>query len=157
MVMVGEYELREDRSYWNGGEKGQGNTWAKLESDGKIRVGMTQLAGKISGAIRFIKIKPQGTVIEQGEAVATLETGKWIGPLEAPVSGTIDEINRNLRRNLKALNDNPYDDGWIAILKPSNPEEMNTLLTGEAAVDWYKEEIEKRTEKSNSMERNRIY
>ena len=147
MVMVGEYELREDRSYWNGGEKGQGNTWAKLESDGRVRVGITHLAGKIAGKIRFIRIKPKGGVIEKGKGVATLETGKWVGPVESPVSGIIDEINTTLRRNPSALNDNPYDEGWVAILKPSNPEEMKTLFTGEAAVDWYKKEIEKRTKK----------
>ena len=145
--MVGEYELREDRSYWNGGEKGQGNTWAKLESDGRVRVGITQLAGKIAGKIRFIRIKPPNAVIEKGKGVATLETGKWVGPVESPISGTVDEINKNLRRNPKALNESPYDEGWVAVLKPSNPEEMNMLLTGEAAVDWYKKEIEKRTKK----------
>ncbi len=141
MVKVGEYELREDLYYWDGGEKGKGQTWAKPEPDGRVRVGMTDLAVKLAGKIRFIRIKPPGRSIEQGKGVGTMETGKWVGPVEAPISGTIEEINRSLRRKPQTLNNDPYGDGWIAVLKPSNPEELDNLVHGEAAIDWYKKEI----------------
>ena len=133
MVKVGEYELKEDLYYWDGGEKGQGQTWAKLEPDGRIRVGMTDLAGKIAGKIRFMRIKPKGRTIDQGQSVATMETGKWVGPVESPISGTIDEINRALRRKPQALNEDPYGDGWVAILQPSNLGELDDLVHGEAS------------------------
>lgn len=144
MVKVGEYDLDEDLYYWNGGEKGQGQTWAKPESDGRVRVGMTDLAGKIAGKIRFIRIKPPGRPVEQGKSMATMETGKWVGPIESPISGTIDEINRTLRRKPQTLNQDPYGDGWVAILKPSNSEELNNLVHGEATIEWYEKEIEKK-------------
>ncbi len=148
MVKVGEYELRDDLYYWDGGKKGEGQTWAKLESDGRVRVGITDLAGKLAGKIRFIRIKPPGRSIEQGKGVATMETGKWVGPVEAPISGTIAEINRALRRKPQALNSDPYGDGWIAVLNPSNPEELEKLLRGEAAVDWYTKDIAKKLKES---------
>ncbi len=148
MVMVGEYELREDLYYWGGGEKEKGQTWAKLESDGRVRVGMTDFGVKLAGKIRFIRIKPPGRSIAQGKGVATMETGKWVGPVEAPISGTIAEINRTLRRKPQTLNSDPYGDGWIAVLKPSNPEELEKLLRGEAAVDWYTKDIEKKLKES---------
>ncbi len=148
MVKVGKYELREDLYYWDGGEKGEGQTWAKPESDGRVRVGITDLAGKLAGKIRFIRIKPPGRSIEQGKGVATMETGKWVGPVEAPISGAILEINRALRRKPQALNSDPYGDGWIAVLNPSNPEELEKLLRGEAAVDWYTKDIEKKLKKA---------
>ncbi len=148
MVKVGKYELREDLYYWGGGEKGEGQTWAKPESDGRVRVGITDLAGKLAGKIRFIRIKPPGRSIEQGKGVGTMETGKWVGPVEAPISGTIVEINRALRRKPQALNTDPYGDGWIAVLKPSNTEELENLIHGEAAVDWYTKEIEKKLKKA---------
>ena len=144
MVKVGDYELKEDLYYWGGGEKGEGQTWAKPEPDGRIRVGITDLAGKLAGKIRFIRIKPPGRSVEQGKGVGTMETGKWVGPVESPISGTIEEINRTLRRKPQALNTDPYGDGWIALLKPSNAEELENLIHGEAAVDWYKKEIEKK-------------
>ena len=142
MIKVGEYELRKDLYYWP-----HGLTWAKPESDGRIRVGITDLAMKLAGKVRFIRIKPRGASIEKTKGVATLETGKWVGPVESPISGTIDEINTNLRRNPKILIDNPYDEGWIAVLKPSNPEELQSLVHGEGLVDWYQKEIDTRVKK----------
>ena len=139
MVKVGEYELREDLSYWS-----KGQTWAKLESDGRVRVGLTDLAQGLAGKIRFIRIQRPGKSIDQGKGFATMETGKWVGPLEAPISGTIEEINPALRRKPQALNSDPYGDGWIAVLKPSKPEELQGLVHGEGLVDWYKKEIETR-------------
>jgi glycine cleavage system H protein len=139
MVDVGGYELREDLHYWS-----HGQTWAKLEPDGNIRVGPTDLAGQLAGKIRFIRIKPKGRVIDQGKGMATLETGKWVGPMEAPISGTIVEVNRSLRRNPQALNKDPYGEGWIAVMTPSKPEEYDGLVHGEGLVDWYKKEIETR-------------
>jgi glycine cleavage system H protein len=144
MVKVGEYELREDLYYWGGGEKGKGQTWAKLESDGRVRVGMTDLGVKIAGKIRFIRIKPPGRSIEQGKGVATIETGKWVGPVEAPITGTIAEINRTLRRKPQTFSSDPYGDGWVAVLQPSNPEELENLIHGDATVEWYTQEIEKK-------------
>jgi glycine cleavage system H protein len=142
MVKVGEYELKEDLYYWS-----HGQTWAKLEPDGRVRMGVTDLAQKLAGKIRFVRIKPPGRSIDQGKGLATLETGKWVGPLESPISGTIEEINRALRRKPQALNDDPYGDGWIALLKPSKPEELQGLVHGEGLIDWYKKEIETREKK----------
>lgn len=143
MVKVGGYELREDLYYWT-----HGQTWAKPEEDGKIRMGLTDLAQSLAGKIRFIRIKPPGRTIQQGDGVATLETGKWVGPVEAPLTGTIVEMNRALRRKPQALNDNPYDDGWIVVLEPSNPEDIEGLVHGDGLVDWYEKEIETRTKKT---------
>jgi glycine cleavage system H protein len=145
MVKVQEYELSEDLYYWHGGEKGQGQTWAKLEPDGRIRVGITDLAQKLAGKIRFIRIKPPGRTLTQGQGVATLETGKWVGPVESPVTGTIEEINRTLRRKPRPINDDPYGEGWVAILQPSNPDELNDLVHGDGLVAWYEKEIEKKS------------
>lgn len=146
--MVGEYELREDLYYWHGGEKGHGQTWAKLEPDGRIRVGFTDLAQKLAGKIRFIRIKPRGISVDQGKDVATLETGKWVGPVESPVSGTVDEINGSLRTKPQILNQDPYGEGWVVVLKPSNLEELKNLVHGESAIDWYKKEIEKKVKET---------
>jgi glycine cleavage system H protein len=142
MVTVGEYELNEALYYWT-----HGQTWAKLEDDGKVRMGLTDLAQKLAGKIRFIRIKPRGREVEQGKGVATLETGKWVGPVEAPINGTIVEINRGLRRKPQVLNDDPYGDGWVAILQPSNPDELNDLVHGDGLIEWYKKEIETRVKK----------
>ncbi|MFQ6081221.1 MAG: glycine cleavage system protein H [Candidatus Bathyarchaeia archaeon] len=142
MVMVGECELREELYYWQ-----KGLTWAKVESDGKARIGFTDLAQKLAGKIRFIRIKPKGVTVAQGKGVATIETAKWVGPVESPVTGVVEEVNMALRRKPSLLNESPYDDGWIALVKMSKPDEIKNLVHGEAAVEWYKKEIETRVKK----------
>lgn len=142
MINVAEYKLHGDYYYWS-----HGLTWAKVESDMKIRVGLTDLAMKLAGKIRFIRIKPPGSLVEQGSGVATMETGKWVGPVESPVSGTIKEINRGIRRKPQTLNNDPYGEGWVALLEPSKTEELQGLVHEEGLIDWYKKEIETRVKK----------
>jgi glycine cleavage system H protein len=143
MVKVEGYELLEDLYYWPAKL-----TWAKLEPDNRVRIGITDLAQSLAGKIRFIRVKPKGMKIEQGKGLATLETGKWIGPVESPVSGVIDEVNMAIRRKPTIVNEDPYGEGWIAILKPTNLEaDLKNLVHGEAAVEWYKKEIENRLKK----------
>jgi len=139
LVKVDEYELREDLYYWP-----KGLTWAKVEPDGRVRVGLTDLAQRLATKIRFIRILPKGRVVDQGRMVATLETGKWVGPVESPISGTIDEVNPALRGKPTLINDDPYGEGWVALLKPTKPEEIENLLHGGAIFEWYRKEIETR-------------
>jgi len=138
MVKVDDYELREDLYYWP-----RGLTWAKVEPDGRVRAGITDLAQGIAGKIRFIRVKPKGSEVVQGKGIGTMETGKWVGPLESPVSGTIHEVNDALRTKPTIANEDPYGKGWFVILKPSKPEELENLVHGEAIFEWYKKEIEK--------------
>jgi len=139
LVKVDEYELREDLNYWP-----KGLTWAKVEPDGRVRVGLTDLAQRLATKIRFIRTLPKGRTVDQGKMVATLETGKWVGPVESPISGTIDEVNMALRGKPALINDDPYGEGWVVLLKPTKPEEIENLLHGEAIFEWYKKEIETR-------------
>lgn len=145
-----EDELGEDHLYWNGTVTEQGNTWAKLEPDGRIRVGITPRHPN-AGKIRFIRIKPPGSDIIQGKYIATLETLTRVGPVESPVSGTIDAINTTLRRHPKALNNDPYGEGWVALLKPSNPKELKSLRSGKDDFDWYKEMLKKGVLEKNTL------
>ncbi|MEM2936218.1 MAG: glycine cleavage system protein H [Candidatus Bathyarchaeia archaeon] len=139
MVKVDDYELREDLYYWP-----RGLTWAKVEPDGRVRIGLTDLAQRLAIKIRFIRTLSKGRAVDQGKMVATLETGKWIGPVESPISGTIEEVNMALRGKPTLVNDDPYGEGWVALLKPTKPEEIENLLHGEAIFEWYKKEIEMR-------------
>ncbi|MFQ6065434.1 MAG: glycine cleavage system protein H [Candidatus Bathyarchaeia archaeon] len=142
MVKVEGYELKEELYYWP-----KGLTWAKVESDERVRVGFTDLAQSLAGKIRFIRIRPKGTTVDQGKSLATLETAKWVGPVESPITGTIDEVNMMLRRKPTTVNEDPYGEGWLAIIKPANPKELEKLIHGEAIFEWYKSEIKTRAKK----------
>jgi len=141
LVNVDGYELREGLYYWP-----KGLTWAKVEQDGKVRVGLTDLGQSIAKKIRSVRIRPKGKTVDQGKTVATIETIKWVGPIESPISGIIEEINEALSKKPTLVNEDPYGEGWMALLKPTKPEELETLIHGEITVRWYKREIATRVE-----------
>ena len=142
MVNVEGFELPDDLYYWR-----RGLTWAKIEPDGRVRVGLTDLGQRIAGKILTVRIRAKGAKIAQGRPIATIETAKWVGPLESPVSGVVDEVNEELKANPSLLNEDPYGRGWLAVLKPENLNaDLKNLVKGGTpeAIEWYRSEIKSR-------------
>lgn len=110
-------------------------TWAKDNGDGTFTIGLTSVATAMAGRLVAYTPKKVGKSVERRKSVATIESGKWVGPVPSPLSGEIVEINETLKGNPALVNDDPYGAGWIAKIKPSNPEEVNQLLKGQSAVD----------------------
>ncbi|MFQ6136083.1 MAG: glycine cleavage system protein H [Candidatus Hydrothermarchaeales archaeon] len=115
--------------------------WTKVEGD-KVRIGLDQFGQCSAGRVAYIKIKPKGREIEKGRPFGTLECGKYIGPLKAPVSGVILEVNEAVLQNPELVNDDPYGEGWMIIAEPSNFEEdSKDLVHGEDVKEWLEKEI----------------
>jgi len=143
LVVVEGYELRKDLYYWR-----EGLTWAGLEPDGSARVGLTDLGQKLAKKIRFVRLRPKGANVEQGKPFGTLETTKWVGGLQSPLSGEIIDVNIELSKKPMLVNNDPYGKGWMVRIKPLNLEvESKKLFTGDAAVQMYREEIAKKVKK----------
>jgi len=123
--------------------KVEDNTWVKLNEDGTVTVGMTDIAQSLAGPILHAKTKKIGMYRKRGKPIATVESGKWVGPIKAPVSGEIAEINTELESDPQLLNKSPYRKGWVVKLKPDNlDEELKDLVTGDEAIAKYREKIE---------------
>jgi glycine cleavage system H protein len=85
-----------------------------------------------------VTAKKIGKTIERGKSMGTLESGKWVGPIPAPVSGEIIATNEAVTADPTLVNSDPYGEGWIVKLKPSDPEgEKADLVTGQAAVEAF--------------------
>ena len=111
--------------------------WAKKE-DGTVRVGVTDMAQQAAGSILFVRIMPKGRQVESGKPLGTMETGKWVGPLKSPLSGTIVETNEALKAQPKLLNEDPYGKGWLALLQPSKlDDELKNLMTDPAQIEKF--------------------
>jgi glycine cleavage system H protein len=84
-----------------------------------------------------------GKKIQQGKALATIESAKWVGPFPAPFSCEILETNESgFSTNILLANKEPYTTGWLVKVRPTNLDaERSHLVTGEAAVEKYKERI----------------
>ena len=119
------------------------HTWAQMNEDGTVTVGMTDVAQNLAGPLLHAKPKKVGAVRARGKPLATVESSKWVGPVKSPLSGEIVAVNEELAANAGIINQSPYRAGWIVRMKPTNLEaEMGQLLTGQAAVDAYRARIE---------------
>ena len=100
-----------------------GNSW---------RVGITQFAVNQLGDITIVELPAVGTVITKGQSFGTIESVKSVSELYAPVSGKVSAINEALKDSPENVNNQPFGDGWLLEIEPSEKSELSELLTPEA-------------------------
>jgi glycine cleavage system H lipoate-binding protein/ABC-type phosphate transport system substrate-binding protein len=104
------------------------HTWAFMEQDGMVKVGIDDFLQHITGTITRVNMKKDGTKVQKGEQILSLvQNGKHLD-LYAPVSGIIREHNVVLETNSGLINNSPYREGWIYRIEPSNWHRENQLL-----------------------------
>jgi glycine cleavage system H protein len=117
--------------------------WVRVEGD-KVRTGYNAWAADAAGKLVSIKTRPAGKKVKAGKTLGSVESGKWVGSLKIPISGTIAEINPALKGSPNIINDAPYDDGWVALIEPSDLDgDLAQLMKGDdsAALEaWLAEE-----------------
>lgn len=139
MAEIRGCKIPEDRYYWV--EK---HVWVVIVSPELVRVGMTAVAQKLSGTLNAITAKAAGKEVARGKSLATAESSKWVGPVPAPLSGKVTKINEALAGNPTLANSDPYGEGWISELVPSNlDEELKSLSSGAEGVAVYQAFLEK--------------
>ena len=132
MVKVGAYEVPEGLYYSKDFE------WVKVEGD-KIRMGVTDYAQKSLREIVYAELPSAGGEIKQGEPYGTVESVKAVSDLIAAVTGTIEEVNDEVQSKPELLNEDPYQKGWLLVVKPANLQaELANLMDFNAAIEWHK-------------------
>ncbi|MCR4427781.1 MAG: glycine cleavage system protein GcvH [Caldiserica bacterium] len=134
---VGGYLLPEDLWYH------KEHFWVRMEGD-VATVGVTDFFQKLAGEISYLELPSEGDEYSQDDVVGTVETGKWVGKIYSPLSGTILEVNSQVVDTPSLANLDPYGEGWLFKLKASDPSELDNLFKGEAALKWMEEEIRKK-------------
>lgn len=104
--------------------------WIKVE-DGQARVGLTDHAQHQLGDVVYVELPKAGKKVQQSEEFATVESVKAVSPVYAPVSGEIVAVNQALANKPELLNQSPHEQGWIALIAMSDPQELNNLLAAE--------------------------
>src|SRR3990172_5483815 len=138
MATVRGCNIPEDRYYWV--EK---HAWARLEADGTVTIGITDVAQNMAKGIVNATPKEAGRTVQKGKSAGTLESGKWVGPVTSPITGEIAEVNEAVKGRPALINEDPYGAGWFVKLKPVDwAGESVALLTGEAAVAAYQKFME---------------
>ena len=104
---------------------------------------MTDIAQSLAGPLLHAKTKSPGTARRLGKPIATVESGKYVGPVKSPVTGEITKVNEALAGDAGLINRSPYRDGWIVEMSAENlAADLAEMVTGDDAVTAYTEKIE---------------
>jgi len=137
LVKVGDYEVKEGLYYV------KEHFWARIEGD-IVRTGATDYGQKALREVVFVELPQAGTEVKQEEAYGTVESVKAVVDLIAPVSGTVRMVNEELRDNPETINSDPYGEGWLITIAPSDLQpELKNLMSFEAAKVFYEEIVKK--------------
>jgi glycine cleavage system H protein len=119
------------------------HVWARPETADRIAVGLTDVATHLAGKVIAVSLKRVGRAVERGQSLGTVESGKWVGPVQAPVSGEIVEVNERLKTEPGLLNQDPYGQGWIVRLRPTQwAAEQSDLASGPGGLARYQAKLE---------------
>ena len=106
--------------------------WIERLDDGTLRVGITDHAQDLLGDMVYVEVPEVGRQVKAGEECAVVESVKAASDVYSPVSGEIVEVNDSLDDHPDTVNKDPYGQGWIFRLNPSNADEWKNLLDADA-------------------------
>lgn len=118
------------------------HTWAFMEQDGFVRVGIDDFLQHITGRLTKIKMKESGEKVRKGETIMTIiQDGKQLN-IYAPISGTILAHNELLLNDTGVINTSPFFKGWVYQIEPTNwLREAQFMLMGEKYREWLRDEF----------------
>ena len=114
--------------------------WVKERGDGHWVVGITDYAQDALGDITYLELPVVGTEVQEGTACGVVESVKTFSDLVAPLSGEVTEVNEDLDGNEATVNESPYEDGWLFVVKLNDDANTEGLLDGPAYEALLKEE-----------------
>lgn len=142
MVEIEGHQLPEDLYYT------KDHTWARIEDNGIVTVGLDAYGVKTAGNIEYIDLPLEDDDFEAGKAFGSLESAKWVGGLLMPVTGIVIEVNEKIQDDMDILTEDPYGNGWLIKIKPDNlKDDLKGLVHGIDVGPWLKKEIENRKKK----------
>ena len=117
--------------------------WFQELDDGSVKIGMTTVATAMAGKLVAFTPKRVGRSVRAGKSCGTLESGKWVGPARSAAGGEVLAVNDDMVANPSIANDDPYNAGWLVVLKPEDwGSVVSTLLTGDAITAPYEAKMD---------------
>ena len=111
--------------------------WVKLQEDGTAYIGITDYAQDQLGDLVFVNLPSAGDELQVGESFADVESVKAVSDVNAPVSGTVKEVNEELADAPEKMNEAPYD-AWFVLAE--NVTDTDGLMTAEEYEAFIAEE-----------------
>jgi glycine cleavage system H protein len=121
---VGQMKLDENAKY------SKTHEWARKEDD-VIVIGISDFAQGLLKDIVYVELPTEGTTFQKGDKTADIESVKAVEELKTPVTGEVIAVNSVLEDSAEAINEDPYGEGWFIKIKPSNPAELDEMMSPE--------------------------
>lgn len=102
--------------------------WVDASDPDSYNIGISDHAQAELTDIVYLELPETGRIVEKGEPVAVIESVKAANDIYAPVSGEIIRVNEPLGEAPEPVNEDPFGDGWMFQIKPSNPSELEELM-----------------------------
>lgn len=112
--------------------------WVKVEGD-RGRVGITHYAQDQLGDVVFVELPKKGRQLRQMETFGVVESVKAVSDLYCPVSGEVVEVNSALEQKPELVNQDPYGQGWMILVKVRNQKELDALMTAQQYTAFIKQ------------------
>lgn len=109
--------------------------WVRIDN-GVAVIGITDFAQEELGLIASIELPQEEDEIEQDDSFGSIEGRKTVAELYAPLSGTVESVNRELLDNPGLINDDPYDSGWLIEVSFVDPDDLKGLMSAEDYADY---------------------
>ena len=108
----------------------ESHEWIKYNDKKKeATIGITDYAVKQLADLVHIDLPKVGDSVEQGAPFGEIESVKTVADLIMPLTGKIIEVNKDIAGDLDTLKEEPFEDGWLVRIKPSDPAELESLMT----------------------------
>ena len=104
--------------------------WARVEGN-RARVGITHYAQDQLGDVVFVELPKVGAAVVQMQGFGVVESVKAVSDLFAPIDGTVAEVNEALRKAPELVNQDPYGQGWMIVVTPTEPSQLERLMTAQ--------------------------
>ncbi len=114
--------------------------------NGIVIIGITDFAQNQLGDIVSIELPKVGSSFKQTQAMAIVDSVKESSDIFCPLSGEVSEVNENLSEHPEIINQSPYESGWIVKIRPSNPSDLDSLMTKQEYDKFVGEEQDMETE-----------
>ena len=106
--------------------------WLRREDDGTVTIGITEHAATALGDLVYVELPEVGQEVESAGEMAVVESVKAASDVYAPIAGSVDAVNEDLSDDPEKINNEPYGDGWIVRMTPSEDIDESELLSPDA-------------------------
>jgi glycine cleavage system H protein len=105
--------------------------WVRAEG-AVVRIGITDFAQDALGDVVYVDLPDVGTEVHAGQAFGEVESTKSVSDVFSPIEGSIVERNPLIDEHSELVNEQPYGDGWLVLVTPTDPAAVDALLDAEA-------------------------